>query len=138
MQTEIQLPIETTVQEAKQAPAMVFGLLIQIAIKHVEAYYSDLYHDAANMGTRDWNKPQTFFYAVGDCGTDLDDDYAGIILRVKSGRPNLYKISYEYHPRLKDSFTLKAVVVHERTEVAAIKSIEAKARLDKFNAERRV
>ena len=125
MKNEIQLPIETTVQESKQAPAMVFGLLAQLAMKHVDAYFSDLYHDATNVGIKDWTKPQTFFYAVGDCGTDMDDFYAGIMLRVKSGRPNLYKITYEYHPRLKNSFNLKVVVVYDRPEVEAIQAIEA-------------
>ena len=125
MKLEIQCPNETTVHRADQAPQQVFGLLAQIAMKHVEAYFSDLYHDVTNINLRDWTKPQTFFYAVGDCGTDMNSDYAGIMLRVKSGRPNLYKITYAYHPRLKDSFTLKAVVVYDRPEVEAIKSIEA-------------
>ena len=125
LKNEIQLPIETTVHRAVQAPAHVFGLLAQLAMKHVEAYFSDLYHDATKVSIKDWTKPQTFFYAVGDCGTDFDDDYAGIMLRVKAGRPNLYKITYTYHPRLKDSFSLKAVVVFDRPEVDALKSIEA-------------
>lgn len=138
MKQEIKLPIETTVQKAEQAPALVFGLLAQLAMKHVEAYFSDLYHDAAHVGRKDWTKPQTFFYAVGDCGTDFDDEYSGIMLRVKAGRPNLYKITYTYHPKLKDSFSLKAVVVFDRPEAEAIKSIEEKKVLDSFNEGRRV
>lgn len=125
MKNEIQLPIETTVHRADQAPQQVFGLLVELAMKHVEAYFSDLYHDAVRVRMKDWTKPQTFYYAVGGCGTDLDDTYNGIMLRVKSGRPNLYKITYTYHPRLKDSFSLEAVVVHDPPEIKAIKAIEA-------------
>lgn len=100
------LPVETIIHRADQAPQQVFGILVELAMKNVEAYFSDLYHDSLKIQGKDWTKPVTLYFATGKFGTNLADTYADISVAVVHGRPNLYELKYRYHPTLMDSFSL--------------------------------
>lgn len=96
-----------TLYDGNQNAQFIFAHLVQIAMPILEAYYSDLYHDAQYLEAADLEKPQTFFYLVGKNGTTWADNYEQAISLSKHGRPHIFRLKYAKHPRLKKAFTLK-------------------------------
>ncbi len=89
-----------------QAPQRVFGCLVKIATRILEAYFSDLYYDAEKVKAQDWENEVTLYYAVGDCGTNLEGTLHDIELFRKSGRPHVYQVLYRRSETLKSHFAL--------------------------------
>jgi len=89
-----------------QAPQRVFGCLVEIATKILEAYFSDMYYDAEKVKAQDWENEVTLYYAVGDCGTNLELTLHEVELFRKSGRPHVYQVLYRRSETLKGHFAL--------------------------------
>lgn len=98
--------------KSDQAPQRVFGCLVEIATRILEAYFSDMYYDAEKVKAQDWEKEVTLYYAVGNCGTNLEETLHGINIHRTHGRPHVYQILYRVSETLKGHFALTIRKIH--------------------------
>jgi hypothetical protein len=98
-------------QDKDMTAQFVFGTMVEIATPILEAYHSDLYHDAIELKGRDWRKEQIFLYCVGKCGTNIVEKLTEAETLKKHGRENVFAFNYTRHPSLKKCFQLEVVKV---------------------------
>jgi len=99
-------PKRRTLYKPHQNPQYVFGCMAEIAFPILEAYHSDLYHDAENLQARNWKEAQVFYYCVGKNGTNVADKLSDAEALQGYGRENVYKFTYTHHPKFKEIFQL--------------------------------
>lgn len=79
----------------------------------IEAFHSDLYHDALYVQKMS-PQPTLFFYGVGKCGTSIYQDKTTALECRQHGRETIYKCELTYHPFIRSNrqFTVERITDH--------------------------